>query len=788
MRVHTPTLFAAALLIVPCYGQNNANFTAVNTPTSGPPSRNSYAVDVNDDGIPDIVMDSLQLPNSFSVFIANSDGTFNPGYSFTFPNEYQGTVPMVSGDFNGDGNVDLIFKFAGTNQIAVFLGNGDGTFQPPMYEIITLPSGQQWFGGLPIVTADFTGDGNLDLVTESNGNTASAIVLIPGDGTGQFSTSTTFYTPPANHGVGTDLGIGDFDGDGKADVAFLDTYNCGTINCSSNLYIGFGNGTGSFDINGVLGGLNNFRFATGELNNDAHTDIFGFSSSSGEADLIIVYVMSNRQFPIDVLPAGVFGPVTRPTMADFNGDGMMDIAAISQDLSGNSSLQLYLGGSRIPFTPFRLETISIQGIGVPVIGDFNRDSKPDIAYVVSSATGNSPPPNIVAALNTTTDGTFINCAFPSSGVGINVCSPPSSTTSPAHFLITANSFGQLRKLEIWVDGTKVGERWNTWGQRAWFDMSNSFSTGTHSATVYAADVDNRLQRYDFSFTVVTRGLCTAPSSPGVSVCSPANGTYVPSPVTVSAAANIVGNLDRMEIWVDGAKYYSENTSTSFITSLALPDGNHQFDIYAINTDGTKYETTVFTTVSSCSAASSPGVSVYSPANCSDAPAPVTLTADANTPPVGNLDRMEIWVDGVKYETETTDTSLFAPFGFDLSDGYHQFDIYAVSTDGTKYETTVLATVGSTISCPADPGYGVRVCTPLSSTTVSSPVLTVARAHITGTLARMEVWVDGVKKFTETRNLTLSTSIALPSGLHQFDFYAVDTTETKWETTVFATVP
>jgi hypothetical protein len=63
----------------------------------------------------------------------------------------------------------------------------------------------------------------------------------------------------------------------------------------------------------------------------------------------------------------------------------------------------------------------------------------------------------------------------------------------------------------------------------------------------------------------------------------------------------------------------------------------------------------------------------------------------------------------------------------------------------------------------------------------------AKATIVGTLARMEVWVDGVKKFTETTSTTLNTSIALATGSHRFDIYAVNTAGTKYLKTVTATV-
>jgi hypothetical protein len=67
-------------------------------------------------------------------------------------------------------------------------------------------------------------------------------------------------------------------------------------------------------------------------------------------------------------------------------------------------------------------------------------------------------------------------------------------------------------------------------------------------------------------------------------------------VQVQAAAKIAGTLNRMEIWVDGVKKYTETSATSFNTSLSISGGDHEFDIYAVNTAGTKYEKTVYATV------------------------------------------------------------------------------------------------------------------------------------------------------------------------------------------------
>jgi hypothetical protein len=71
---------------------------------------------------------------------------------------------------------------------------------------------------------------------------------------------------------------------------------------------------------------------------------------------------------------------------------------------------------------------------------------------------------------------------------------------------------------------------------------------------------------------------------------------VHSPVQVTATATIVVTLARMEVWVNGGKMYTETTSTQLSTTLSLGAGSFQFDIYAVNTQGAKYEETVHATV------------------------------------------------------------------------------------------------------------------------------------------------------------------------------------------------
>src|SRR5690348_16865328 len=96
----------AAMLSFPIFSQSNATFTTKTSGFSGPTPMNLHAVDVNNDGIPDLIQDSA-YQHQFRVYLANGDGTFKTGFSYVFPSQYTSTTPMVSGDFNRDGKVDL---------------------------------------------------------------------------------------------------------------------------------------------------------------------------------------------------------------------------------------------------------------------------------------------------------------------------------------------------------------------------------------------------------------------------------------------------------------------------------------------------------------------------------------------------------------------------------------------------------------------------------------------------------------------------------------------------------
>ena len=150
----------------------------------------------------------------------------------------------------------------------------------------------------------------------------------------------------------------------------------------------------------------------------------------------------------------------------------------------------------------------------------------------------------------------------------------------------------------------------------------------------------------------------------------------------------------------------------------------------------------------------------------------------------------VWVDGKKVVEQLT--HAFSNYSFldaslPLAAGSHAITVFGTGWDNTLQQKSFTLTVGSGGSCPAPSGTGVNLCQPANGATVSSPVTIQATSKVTGTLARMELWIDGVKKYTETTSPTLTYSISLAAGSHRFAVFAVNTAGAKWETFDNATV-
>ena len=154
---------------------------------------------------------------------------------------------MFVGDFNGDGKLDLFLPgdINSANHPIILLGNGDGTFQPRIDSSSFAVSGTYARGW---AVGDFNGDGKLDVVatTPSLSADSGGVVVLLGNGNGTFGPAIA-NPPPLSH-YSRWVTTGDFNGDGKLDLAVADGQGAGTTTGTAELTILLGNGDGTFRL------------------------------------------------------------------------------------------------------------------------------------------------------------------------------------------------------------------------------------------------------------------------------------------------------------------------------------------------------------------------------------------------------------------------------------------------------------------------------------------------------------------------------------------------------------
>jgi FG-GAP-like repeat/Abnormal spindle-like microcephaly-assoc'd, ASPM-SPD-2-Hydin len=286
-----------------------------------------------------------------SVLMGNSDGTFQSPN--TFPG---GGGNMAITDFNGDGKPDLAIpgpqneNWFGTS-VAVFLGNGDGTFQPGN-DFATST------GPITVATGDFNRDGKPDLAVVGYGSATVSILIGNGDGTFQGHVDYAVGAEP------TSVAVGDFNADGKLDIAVANQYD-GTF----SVLLGNGNGTFQSPVTYTAGG-NPSGIAAADLNGDGKLDLV---VATGRVSVSLGNGDGTFQPYVNV-PALV--GATALVVSDFNGDGIPDVATANEL---NSTFSVLIGRGDGTFSgPWVFWT---PGNSLPnsiTTGDFNGDGSQDI--------------------------------------------------------------------------------------------------------------------------------------------------------------------------------------------------------------------------------------------------------------------------------------------------------------------------------------------------------------------------------------------------------------------------
>lgn len=217
-------------------GNGNGTFVpAANSPVTVGRSPLSIAVgDFSGDGIPDLAVANV-IDRTVSILLGTGNGTFAQAAHSPIPVSGASPASVAVGDFNRDGNLDLVVAVVGPNDVSILLGNGDGTFREAANSPIRV-------GLTPysVAVGDFNGDGNPDLVTANDASVNSnpgTVTILLGGGDGTFTEASG---SPVQAGINPlFVAVGDFDADGKVDLAVTNEND----NTASIL---MGNGDGTF--------------------------------------------------------------------------------------------------------------------------------------------------------------------------------------------------------------------------------------------------------------------------------------------------------------------------------------------------------------------------------------------------------------------------------------------------------------------------------------------------------------------------------------------------------------
>jgi Flp pilus assembly secretin CpaC len=190
--------------------------------------------DFNGDGNLDFVVTNF-TDNTFSLFLGNGDGTFKQATSspFALPSSVAGPMAMTAVDFNSDGNLDLAIVNQTTNNVAILLGNGNATFTQATG---TPPTGSPIAVGkspVAIATGDLNNDSHPDLAVVNQTDNTVSVLLGNGDGTFTAATNSPLGTGQAP----TAVAISDFNADGNPDIAVTDPQTD-----SVSVFLGVGQG------------------------------------------------------------------------------------------------------------------------------------------------------------------------------------------------------------------------------------------------------------------------------------------------------------------------------------------------------------------------------------------------------------------------------------------------------------------------------------------------------------------------------------------------------------------
>jgi hypothetical protein len=261
---------------------------------------------------------------------------------------------LVIGDYNNDALLDVVSS--DPLNLFVALGNAQGTLDPA----VTVPVP---FGALRLQTADFNGDGNLDLALEYN-----KTAIVAGTGVGTFDLEPNAIDPVKS------IAVGDLDKDGKPDLATVPLADSNGVD-PAELWVRRGNGDGTFASAVVYATSERpQKVFAADVNGDTWVDLVTLN----DFNLNVFLNQQNGE-----LSSALSTLATSPTdrrqgmaLADFNADGKLDIAATRLLASSfTAKLDIALGNGDGTFGAVMELAADASDVST---GDLNNDGVVDI--------------------------------------------------------------------------------------------------------------------------------------------------------------------------------------------------------------------------------------------------------------------------------------------------------------------------------------------------------------------------------------------------------------------------
>ncbi len=398
-------------------GLGDGSFSAVKNYPAGIQAVAVTSADFNGDSQPDLAVADLSGAN-LVIVTGNGDGTFAAPVTYksgasTAPQP----VAVVAADFNQDSKPDVVVANQNDRSVSLFLNDGQGRFGTPRNTSLG--------DGKALLVGDFSGDGQPDLMVGG----AFSISFLRGDGAGGFATPANVPLGNfiLNSGVTNTLHKGDFNGDGKLDLAF---------GSGQGIALFLADGAGGFTMQNYAVGRPTIAIVVNDFNRDGKPDLAATKQESNHYTVVLNSAAADfRGMKVARISSGIgsvqvadlnkdtkpdlivsdgsglytgFGngagefsdvrtynnahklttPIMASVVADFTGDGNVDLAVLNTDAadftSGSVTLLPDVGLPTV--NPSRVRTFKVGMRSADLVAaDFNGDNRPDLAVANASS-------------------------------------------------------------------------------------------------------------------------------------------------------------------------------------------------------------------------------------------------------------------------------------------------------------------------------------------------------------------------------------------------------------------